>query len=132
MPGQPVPYFSEMAIGRLTLSVKIAPLCATLQSHGCILPGSSVMEFSRQEYWSGLPFPSPGDLPDPWIEPRSPALQVDHTYISIPHVNLPYAFLSMIMSHAYVQISAFAPNFNSLLLYLFSSFISLRLGAITI
>ena len=33
--------------------------------------------FSRQEYWSGLPFPSPGDLPDPEIEPRSPALQAD-------------------------------------------------------
>ena len=31
------------------------------------------MEFSRQEYWSGLPFPSPGDLPDPGIKPRSPA-----------------------------------------------------------
>ena len=35
------------------------------------------MEFSRQEYWSGLPFPSPGDLPDPGIEPRSPALWAD-------------------------------------------------------
>ena len=35
------------------------------------------MGFSRQEYWSGLPFPSPGDLPNPWIEPRSPALQAD-------------------------------------------------------
>ena len=33
------------------------------------------MEFSRQEYWSGLPFPSPGDVPDPGIEPGSPALQ---------------------------------------------------------
>ena len=33
------------------------------------------MGFSRQEYWSGLPFPSPGDLPNPGIEPRSPALQ---------------------------------------------------------
>ena len=33
--------------------------------------------FPRQEYWSGLPFPSPGDLPDPEIEPRSSALQVD-------------------------------------------------------
>ena len=33
--------------------------------------------FSRQQYWSGLPFPSPGDLPDPGIEPRSPALQAD-------------------------------------------------------
>ena len=35
------------------------------------------MEFSRQEYWSGKPFPSPGDLPDPGIEPASPALQAD-------------------------------------------------------
>ena len=35
------------------------------------------MGFSRQERWSGLPFPSPGDLPDPGIEPRSPALQAD-------------------------------------------------------
>ena len=35
------------------------------------------MEFSRQEYWHGLPYPSPGDLPDPGIEPRSPALQAD-------------------------------------------------------
>ena len=35
------------------------------------------MGFSRQEYWSGLPFPSPGDLPDPGIEPRSPALEAD-------------------------------------------------------
>ena len=35
------------------------------------------MEFSRQEYWSGLPFPSPGALPNPGIEPGSPALQAD-------------------------------------------------------
>ena len=35
------------------------------------------MGFSRQEYWSGLPFPSPEDLPNPGIEPRSPALQAD-------------------------------------------------------
>ena len=35
------------------------------------------MGFFRQEYWSGLPFPSPGDLPDPGIEPRSPTLQAD-------------------------------------------------------
>ena len=33
--------------------------------------------FSRQEYWSGLPFPSPGDLPNPGIKPRSPTLQAD-------------------------------------------------------
>ena len=35
------------------------------------------MRFSKQEYWSGLPFPSPGDLPDPRIECRSPAMQAD-------------------------------------------------------
>ena len=35
------------------------------------------MGFSKQEYWSGLPFPSPGELSDPGIEPGSPALQAD-------------------------------------------------------
>ena len=35
------------------------------------------MGFSRQEYWSGLPLPSPGDVPDPGIEPGSPALEAD-------------------------------------------------------
>ena len=50
--------------------------CLTLcNPMDCSPPGSSVMEFSRQEYWSGLPFPSPGDLPNPEIKPRSPALQ---------------------------------------------------------
>ena len=41
----------------------------------CSLPGSSVMEFSRQEYWSGVPCTLPGGLPDPGIEPVSLALQ---------------------------------------------------------
>ena len=35
------------------------------------------MGFSRQEYWSGVPFPSPGGLPDPGIEPRSPTLEAE-------------------------------------------------------
>ena len=48
------------------------------------------MGFSRQEYWSGLPFPSPGDLPDPGIEPRSPALQAI-LYQLIPGNDLRYA-----------------------------------------
>ena len=42
------------------------------------------MGVSRPEYWSGLPFPSPGDLPDPGIEPKSPTLQAD-TLTSEPH-----------------------------------------------
>ena len=50
-------------------------LFATLWMVACQAPPS--MGFSRQEYWSGLPFPSPGDLPDPGIKPRSLALQAD-------------------------------------------------------
>ena len=42
-----------------------------------VYQASLSMGFSRQEYWSGWPFPSPGDLPDPGTEPRSPALQAD-------------------------------------------------------
>ena len=45
-----------------------------LQSHGLYIQS---MEFSRSEYWSGQPFHSPGDLPNPGIEARSPALQAD-------------------------------------------------------
>ena len=57
------------------VKVKVTQLGLTLCNPvGDSLPGSSVMEFSRQEHWSGLPFPSPGDLPDPRIEPRSPTV----------------------------------------------------------
>ena len=42
------------------------------------------MGFSRQEHWSGLPFPSPGDLPDPGIESRSPAFQADALTSELP------------------------------------------------
>ena len=50
-------------------------LFATLWTAAHQAPPS--MGFSRQEYWSGFPFPSPGDLPDPGIKPRSPSLQAD-------------------------------------------------------
>ena len=46
-------------------------------SHGLCCEGGLPMKFSRQEYCSGLPCPSPGDLPDPEIKPRPPALQAD-------------------------------------------------------
>ena len=60
------------------VTVLIAQLCPTLcSSLDCSHQASQSMEFSRQEYWSGLPFPSPGDLPDPGIEPGSPALEAD-------------------------------------------------------
>ena len=50
-------------------------LFAALWTVAC--QASPFMGFSKQEYWSGLPFPSPGDLPDPGIEPGSPALEAD-------------------------------------------------------
>ena len=46
------------------------------------------MEFSRQEYWSGLPFPPPGDLPNPGLEPRSPTLEADALTSEPPHIQL--------------------------------------------
>ena len=54
----------------------VAQLCLTL-GDSIDPPGSSTMGFPRQEYWSGLPCLSPGDLPDPGIEPGSPALLAD-------------------------------------------------------
>ena len=57
------------------LVAKSHPTLATPWSIACQAPLS--MGFLRREYWSGLPFPSPGDLPDLGIEPGSPALQAD-------------------------------------------------------
>ena len=56
-------------------SSKSSPTLETAWTVACQAPLS--MGFSRQEYWSGLPFPSPGDFPNPGIEPWSPALQAD-------------------------------------------------------
>ena len=58
----------------------VAKLCPTPRTAACQAPVS--MGFPRQEYWSRLPFPSPGDLPDPRIEPRSPALQAHSLLLS--------------------------------------------------
>ena len=55
-------------------------LFATLCTMACKTPLS--MGCSRQEYWSGLPYPPPGDLPDPRIEPGSPELQADSLLLS--------------------------------------------------
>ena len=55
------------------------------------------MEFSRQEYWSGLPFPLPGDLPDPGIEPMSPSLQSESLPLS--HLGSAYPPLPPMQPH---------------------------------
>ena len=57
------------------LVITLCPTLVTPWTLACQAP--LPMGFSRQEYWSGLPFPSPGDLPDPGIKPGSPALQAD-------------------------------------------------------
>ena len=62
------------------LSESRSIVSSSLRLHGLSatkLLSRQSMEFFRQEYWSGLPFPSPGDLPDPGIEPGSPALRAD-------------------------------------------------------
>ena len=62
----------------------VAQLCPTLcDPVDCSPQAPLSMGFSRKEYWSGLPRPPPGDLPNPAIEPRSPALRVD-SLLSVP------------------------------------------------
>ena len=60
---------------------KLCPTLVTPWTEACQVPLST--GFPRQEYWSGLPFPSPGNLPNPEIEPRAPALQVDFLLIEL-------------------------------------------------
>ena len=59
--------------------LKVAQSCLTLFATPWTLQS---MEFSRPEYWSEWPFSSPGDLPNPGIEPRSPAMQADSYQLS--------------------------------------------------
>ena len=74
----------------LSMKVKVKQLvahsCPTLcdPMYCSTPPGSSVRGFFRQEYWSGLPCPSPGDLPDSGIEPGSPTVQADFLPSELP------------------------------------------------
>ena len=68
---------TDFTIYSLSLSLD-AKLCLTLATPWTVAyQAPPSMEFFRQEYWGRLPFTSPGDLPDPRIKPRSPALQAD-------------------------------------------------------
>ena len=78
----------------LSLVAKACPTLATPWTIACQAPLS--MGFSRQEYWSGLPFPSPGDFPDPRIQPGSAALQAD--YLPTELWGKPNAYLDYIKS----------------------------------
>ena len=70
------------------VKVLVAQSCLTLcDPIHCSLPGSPLsVEFSRKEDWSRLPFPSPGDLPNPGIKPRSPALKADSLPSKLPGI----------------------------------------------
>ena len=66
---------SNHVVGGVAL---VAKLCWTLATPWTVAGQAPLsVGFPRQEYWSGLLFPSPGDLPDPGIEPGSPTLQAD-------------------------------------------------------
>ena len=67
--------FMSLLLGGGGLVNKSCPTLATLLP--VVFQAPLSMGFSRQAYWSGLPFPSPGDLPDPRIKPGSPALLAD-------------------------------------------------------
>ena len=79
------------------------------------------MEFSRQEYCSGFPFPSPGDLPDPGIKPGSPALAggfftteprgKHHFHWDFPNVDVSRSFLSAENELADMNFQRYKPNF---------------------
>ena len=76
--------------GNTNVFEQMEPVCVGIFIHGDkvhlkILELST--EFYRHEYWSGLPFPSSGDLPDPGIKPASPALQED--YLPLSHQRSP-------------------------------------------
>jgi len=63
----------------------VAKSCLTLATLWTVAHQAPLsMGFSREEYWSGLPFPSPGDFPDPGIEPGSLALQADSLPTELP------------------------------------------------
>ena len=71
------------------------------------------MEFSRREYWSGLPFPSPGNLPHPGIEPESPALQAD-SLSSEPSGNFQWKYDNSDFK-SYLKLTLIVDNISALL-----------------
>ena len=82
--------FSDFSENMIVLATQ---LCLTLcHSMGCSWSGSSVHGIPRQEQWSGLSFPSPGDFTNPGIRPGSPPLQGDSLPSEPPHV-VPLTFL---------------------------------------
>ena len=81
-------------MGYTRLLCSVAQSCLTLCDPWTVVhQAPPSMGFSRQEYWSGLPFPPPGDLPNPGIEPRSPTLQADALTSAPPEK--PFCFFNL-------------------------------------
>ena len=78
------------------ISHSVVPNSATPRTVAHQVPPS--MEFSRQEYWNGLPFPFPGDLTDPGIKPGSPALQADSLLSESPPLCYSCLFLLFVFN----------------------------------
>ena len=73
-------WFFKGIVGAKESEIEVTQSCPTLCDPWTVVSQSPPsMGFSKLEYWSGLPCPPPGDLPDPGIEPRSPTLQADST-----------------------------------------------------
>ena len=104
------------------MCVLVAQSCPTICSPmDCSLPGYVKflpMKFSRQEYWSGLSFPSPEDLPDLGIEPGSPALQADallselleKPFLAISFANF-FEFSAIVFSNVFSTFLCLSPLF---------------------
>ena len=90
------------SLSRFWESVSCSVVSDSLQAHQTPLS----MGFSRQEYWSGLSFPSPRDLPNPGIEPGSPALQVDYLYSEPPGKPGQCCLSLMILTFSHLIISS--------------------------
>ena len=73
----PITFLTSNNVEKMKSESEVAQSCLTLTPWTVAYQASPSMGFSRQEYQSGLPFPSPGDLPNPGIKPRCPALQAD-------------------------------------------------------
>ena len=80
--------------------VLVTQFCVTLcDPWTVVLQAPLPVKFSRQEYWSGLPFLSRGDLPDPEIEPRSPALWADSLLSESPEKLIPQGKYGHTLNH---------------------------------